>query len=168
MGLGQRDRLRAVSLRLYSQFPCHETQNHQPKRRALMTHSTPETWTHILSLMAAIIVSDDRVREDEIQSFINNTRFMARELNQDIALSDDLLRGWLEAKRATIAAIIMSDEADTFIIENIMALEPFAPKQFLLNCLISIAASDAEIHYKEADLINLAAAYWDLTPIKSQ
>jgi len=131
-----------------------------------MTRSTPQTWDNILSLMAAIIVSDTRIREDEIQSFIKNARHMARELNQDIALSDDLLKSWFDARRDDIAKIVTSESADSFIVENIMALEPFAPKQFLLNCLISIAASDAEIHFKEADLINLAAAYWDLTPIK--
>jgi len=133
-----------------------------------MTHSTPQQWTHILSLMAAIIVSDERIREEEIQSFIKNARHMAAELNQDVALSDEMLRTWFNAKRDNIAKVVMSGEADSFIVKNIMALEPFAPKQFLLNCLISIAAADAEIHYKEADLINLAAAYWDLTPIKSR
>jgi len=138
------------------------------KKQSIMARSTPETWEHILSLMAAIIVSDKRVREDEIQSFIRNARLMARKLNQDIALSDELLQRWFEAKRENITSIISSDAADSYIVENIMALEPFAPKQFLLNCLTSIAASDAEIHYKEADLINLAAAYWDLAPIKSQ
>lgn len=131
-----------------------------------MAKPTPETWTHILSLMAAIVVSDEKVREDEIQSFIKNARYMAHELNQDAALSDDWMRSWFDTKRDEIANAIASGGADRFIIDNIMALEPFAPKQFLLNCLISIAASDAEIHYKEADLVNLAAAYWDLSPIK--
>jgi hypothetical protein len=133
-----------------------------------MTQPTPKTWEHILSLMTAIIVSDKRVREEEIESFVKNARFMAGELNQDIALSDDMLRGWFNAKREGIASVVTSDKADSFLVENIMALEPFAPKQFLLNCLTSIAASDTEFHYKEADLINLAAAYWDLTPIKSR
>jgi len=132
-----------------------------------MTQSTPKTWTHILSLMAAIIVSDERVREDEIQSFVKNARYMARELNQEVGLTDDMLRRWFEAKHETIASIIMDGDADSFIVENVMALEPFAPKRTLLNCLINIAAADAEIHYKEADLVNLAAAYWDLSPIKA-
>jgi len=79
-----------------------------------------------------------------------------------------MLRSWFEAKHEKIASIIMKGDADNFIVENIMALEPFAPKQSLLNCLINIAAADAEIHYKEAELVNLAAAYWDLTPIKSR
>lgn len=133
-----------------------------------MAQTTPETWTHILSLMAAIILSDSRVREDEIQSFIKNARYMARELNQDVGLTDDMLKTWFEAKHEDIAAIVMGGGADSFIVENIMALEPFAPKQVLLNCLISIAAADAEIHYKESDLVNLAAAYWDLAPIKAK
>lgn len=133
-----------------------------------MTQTTPETWTHILPLMAAIIVSDARVREDEIQSFIKNARLMARELKLEVGLTDDMLRSWFEAKHEKIASIIMKGDADNFIVENIMALEPFAPKQSLLNCLINIAAADAEIHYKEAELVNLAAAYWDLTPIKSR
>jgi len=118
--------------------------------------------------MAAIVVSDTRIRDDEIQCFIKNARFMASKLNQDIDLSDDLLRSWFAAKRDDITKIITGDTADTFIVENIMALEPFAPKQFLLNCLINIAASDAEIHFKEVDLINLAAGYWGLTLIKSR
>jgi len=132
-----------------------------------MTRPTSEIWTRILSLMAAVIVSDDRVREDEIQSFIKNVHIMADELNQDIALSDDLLHIWFETKRDDIAKQISGGNADTFIVENIMALEPFASKQVLYNCFISIAASDAEIHPKEAELVNLAAAYWGLSPIKS-
>jgi len=132
-----------------------------------MTQSTPKVWNHILSLMAAIVVSDDRVREDEIQSFIKNARVMARELNQDMALSDELLRAWFETKRKDISHQVSSLGADTFIIENLLALEPFASKQTLHNCFLSIAASDSEIHPKEIELINLAAAYWDLSPIKS-
>jgi len=118
--------------------------------------------------MAAIIVSDSRVREDEIQSFLKNVRLMANELNQNVDLTDANLIAWFETRRDGIADLITGEKADSFIVENIMALEPFAPKQFLLNCLINIAAADAEIHYKEADLINLAAAYWGLTPIKSR
>jgi len=133
-----------------------------------MTRPTPEMWNHILSLMAAIVVSDDRVREDEIQSFIKNVRVMARELNQDFGFSDKLLRSWFETKRGNIAEQISGGKADTFIVENIMALEPFASKQVLFNCFISIAASDAEIHPKEAELVNLAAAYWGFPPIKGQ
>lgn len=133
-----------------------------------MTLITPETWNHILSLMTAIIMSDKRVREDEVQSFIKNAHFMAQELNQNIGLTDEMLQNWFEAKREKIASAVMSDEADSYLIEKIMALENFAPKQTLLNCLISIAAADAEIHYEEADLVNLAAAYWGLKPIKAK
>lgn len=132
-----------------------------------MANPTPETWTHILSLMAAIIVSDTHIRDDEIQSFIKNARFMAAELNQDVAITDEMLRNWFDINRDNIAKITSGDDADNFIIENIMALEPFAPKQVLLNSFISIAASDADIHSKEAELVNLAAAYWNLSPIKS-
>lgn len=133
-----------------------------------MTHSTPAIWNHMLSLMAAIVVSDERIREDEIQSFIKNARFMAQELNQDIDLSDNLLRDWFEVRRDDISKEITGAAADRFIVENIIALEPFAPKQILLNCLINISASDAEIHNKEVDLVNLAAAYWGLSPIKGR
>lgn len=133
-----------------------------------MASSTPETWTNILSLMAAIIVSDERVREDEVQSFIKNTRYLARELNQDVKLSDAWLRSWFDTKRDTIAASVIGGDADSFIVEHALALDTFEYKQLLLNGLVSIAASDAEIHHKEADLINLIAAYWDLPPIKSR
>jgi len=127
-----------------------------------MARPTPDIWNHVLSLMAAVVLSDKRIREDEIKSFIKNARLMARELNQELDLSDELLQGWFEAKREGIAKQLTGGNADAFFVENIIALEPFAPKQVLLNCLISISASDAELHHSEVDLVNLAAAYWEL------
>jgi len=122
-----------------------------------MSRPTPEIWDHILTLMASIVVSDQRVREDEINSFIKNAHIMANEMNQT-----------LEARRQDIAREISAETVDTYIVGNVMALEPFFHKQVLLNCLISIAAADAEIHEKEVDIVNLAAAYWDLPPIRSR
>jgi Tellurite resistance protein TerB. len=133
-----------------------------------MSQPTPEIWDHILTLMASIVVSDQRVREDEINSFIKNAHIMANEMNQTLEMSDMLLTRWFEARRQDIAREISAETVDTYIVGNVMALEPFFHKQVLLNCLISIAAADAEIHEKEVDIVNLAAAYWDLPPIRSR
>jgi len=133
-----------------------------------MPVSTPEMWNHILTLMAAIVVSDKRIREDEKRSFIKNTRLMADKIDRCLDVSDDDLTLWFSARRDDIAQKITHENMSDFVINTIIALEPFLHKQVLLNCLTSIAAADAEMHKKEVEIINIAAAYWGLNPIRTR
>ncbi|MEP1230621.1 MAG: hypothetical protein ABJG88_08085, partial [Litorimonas sp.] len=123
-----------------------------------MPQLTLQTWNHILTLMAAIIVSDNRIRHDELESFVKNVRVMSEKLNQDLELSDDDLSRWFTARCDDVSGHVNGPHVNIYIVENIMALEPFFHKEYLLNCLIDIAASDAELHKNEIDIINIASA----------
>ncbi len=131
-----------------------------------MSRTSADTWNHILTLMAAIVVSDARVVEDEIDSFLKNVKLIADDLDRALEVSEDDLIHWFNAKRNHIAQQTTHQNMNRFIVNNIISLEPFYEKQTLLNCLISIAASDSDMHEKEVDIINIAAAYWELSPIR--
>ena len=133
-----------------------------------MTSPTTDMWESILSLMALIVLSDDYVHENEVQSFVNNARHMATKIYRDVNLSDATLRQWFEAKQNSLKAEIAGDMANSFIVTHIIALEAFGPKQDLLDGLINISMSDGGIHSMEVELINLTAAYWGLSPVNKQ
>jgi len=126
------------------------------------SQSTPDMWEHILTLMSVVVLSDSQLRDDEVLSFVNNTRVMAKGLDQNLEMSEEDLLRWFAAKRSAIFAKVNGPNTGAFIVENIMALDAFFHKETLLECLTNIAVSDAEFHEKEADIINLAAAYWEL------
>jgi len=130
--------------------------------------TSPDDWNHILTLMAAIILADDIVLKNEIQSFEKNVGLLADELNFPLDKSNDVISRWFEARREDIAHALSGPHPDRFIMENIIALDNFPLKQTLLKGLIEISASDAEIHRNEADVINLAAVYWGLDIVKTR
>lgn len=133
-----------------------------------MTPPTADMWDSILSLMALIIMSDNEVRSNEIQSFVANAQSIALEVYEDTKITDESLKQWYVSKRKTLEAAIMSDISYSFMVSHIMILEDFEQKQSLLNSLIRISTSDGGTHPNEIEIINLAAAYWGLPPVNNQ
>ena len=117
--------------------------------------------------MTCVVLADGDVLENEVQSLIQNARILVEEVGQPMDMNDELLAVWYEVHKDNIAKVIQGPDSDKFIMNTIIALENFPLKQILLNGLIKISASDADINSHEVEVINLTAAYWDLKHIGS-
>ena len=117
--------------------------------------------------MTCVVIADGEVLENEIQSLIKHARILVEETGRPIDMNDELLAVWFEVNKNNITKALRGPDSDKFIMNTIIGLDSFHLKQILLNGLIRISASDADINRSETEIVNLAAVYWDLKPIYS-
>ncbi|WP_371396750.1 hypothetical protein [Fretibacter rubidus] len=124
----------------------------------------PEQWTDIFTLLAIIVVADDRVYKEEVDSFVAQVDILKSEVGSDALVTPKLAFDWFVAQRDEIKARVQQENAEFFIVRTIQGLLDFPNHGALLRSMEAVSVSDREFHIEEKSIIQLAAAYWGQTP----
>jgi len=125
---------------------------------------SPITWTHVFVLLAAVVVSDDLVMEEELDSFTDAVHHMCEKMKLDGRPSHEEIMTWFNTNQKYIRGLLTSPLADSKFTETIMALSDFSHKELLLENMQRISMSDNDVHEAEFDLIVLSSALWGIMP----
>ncbi|WP_409433271.1 hypothetical protein ACJ3XI_01870 [Litorimonas sp. RW-G-Af-16] len=133
-----------------------------------MAQSTPDNWQHIMTLMACVIASDHTVSDAERERFVTNVRQLADVIDPNNFYEDDTVRRWFTAKIPAIIKDMHSPLGDLVVAETAMALDSFTQKRAVLDAMIDLSTLDGDFVGQEVEVVNLTAAYWDLSPVRSK
>lgn len=125
---------------------------------------TSEHWMHIFTLLAIIVVADERVYKEEVDCFVEQVDILKADIDSDALVTAKLAFDWFVAQRHEIQAKLQSDEAEFFVIRTIQQLLDCPNHPALLRSMRSVSMSDQEFHVQEKSIIELAAAHWGLNP----
>lgn len=124
----------------------------------------PEQWTEIFTLLAIIVVADNRVYKEEVDSFVGQVDILKSQVGSEALVTSKLAFDWFIAQRDEIKAKINQDNAEFYIVRTIQSLMDFPDHGALLRSMEAVSVSDREFHIEEKSIIQLAAAYWGQTP----
>ena len=124
----------------------------------------PEQWTEIFTLLAIIVVADNRVYKEEVDSFVGQVDILKSQVGSEALVTSKLAFDWFIAQRDEIKAKINQDNAEFYIVRTIQSLMDFPDHGALLRSMEAVSVSDREFHIEEKSIIQLAAAHWGQTP----
>ncbi len=123
---------------------------------------TPEERKYIYTLLAAVILVDQRIRTVEIETFIELILGFQTALRDPNAQSKDQISGWFHKNRETVIKLLNAPDRNGRLAALFNKLDGFVFKTHLLAAMESIAVSDKELHESEVDIMQMAADYWNL------
>ena len=124
----------------------------------------PDHWTDIFTLLAIIVVADDRVYKEEVDSFVAQVEILKTEVGSEALVTTKLAFDWFHAQRDEIRAKIQQENSQFFVVRTIQGLLDFPDHGALLRSMEAVSVSDREFHIEEKSVIELAAAYWGQKP----
>lgn len=124
---------------------------------------TSEQWMHVFTLLAIIVVADERVYKEEVDCFVAQVDILKADINGETLVTPKLAFDWFVAQKNEIQAKLKSDEAEFFVIRTIQQLLDFPDHAALLRCMQSVSMSDEDFHIQEKTIIELAAGHWGIT-----
>ena len=134
--------------------------SHSAEMGALMN---PDNWTDIFTLLAIIVVADNRVYKEEVDCFVAQVDILKAEVGSDALVTPKLAFDWFNAHRDNIKAKIQQENSQFFVVRTIQGLLDFPDHGALLRSMEAVSVSDREFHIEEKSIIELAAAYWGQT-----
>ena len=116
----------------------------------------------VLRLLVYVITADDKIYQEEIDSFLNVTsELRLSDMNSQV-LTREWLLDWFSHNLEGIKSASDNSDVDMQIIHLFIRLQLWDEKAQLLSATRKIAGSDGDYHLNEKVLIALAAAYWDM------
>ncbi len=115
-----------------------------------------------LILLAAVILIDSRVREVEVDTFVELITGFQNALRENDPMSREEISDWFDAHKSRIRDMLDSPKRDEKLRLLFDDLDSFVFKPHLLAAMESIAISDKELHSTEVDIIQMAADHWNL------
>lgn len=122
----------------------------------------PSKWSDIFSLLSIIVIADNRVYKEEVDSFTDHVVALKHAFKSDTLLTKKLALDWFMAHRDAIASEMRGKNAEMLLSRKILKFSDFEYRQELLNAMYTIACSDGELHTRESHIIEMAAAQWGL------
>lgn len=122
----------------------------------------PSKWSDIFSLLSIIVIADDRVYKEEVDSFTDHVVALKEAFKSDTLLTKKLALDWFMAHRDQIATEMRGKNAEIILSRKILQFANFEHRHELLKAMYKIACSDGELHEREKHVIEMAAAQWGL------
>lgn len=116
----------------------------------------------LLTLLALTILADKRVFSQEVEAFLEAARTLQADLDMEANLTNASLLAWFENNRDSLKLTLTHPEFENRVNALFMRVSILPNKQPILERMLSIAASDDEIHVSEQALIILAAKHWNV------
>ena len=116
----------------------------------------------VLRLLVYVITADDKVYQEEIDSFLRVSSELELSDDNSLILERDWLFDWFLQNYEAVKAANVRADVDTKIVHLFIRLKAWPNKKQLLDATRTIAASDGDYHLNEKVVIALAAAYWDM------
>ena len=120
----------------------------------------PNDVDNILSLLAATVVVDQRVYEDEVTAFINGVKRLSAESLIKANLSYDKIRTWFEAHQKEIRKNVTSPFFKEWVAALLDRMPYIENKSSILAVMNDIAKADGRVHISERVLVSFTENYW--------
>ena len=120
----------------------------------------PNDVDNILSLLAAIVVVDQRVYEEEVAAFISGVKRLSAEGLFKVNLSYDKIRTWFEAHQDDIRKNVISPFFKEWIAALLDRIPHIENKSSILAVMNDIAKADGRVHISERVLVSFTENYW--------
>jgi len=119
-------------------------------------------WTHILTLLSAAVIVDNRVYKEEVDMFVERTLSLKDIITPDMIFSKKMAFDWFVVHRDDVRSWMTDIDSHTIILRHILALgdSPFCKD--ILEAIYAIVTVDGEYHASEIDMIAMACKHWNL------
>jgi len=116
----------------------------------------------ILSILMLVILIDNKVYPEEVDTFANAVRKISTKIDPDILFTESMASDWFRANRADYKARLHQESSNAMIKTLIRKLEKFSGRKDVFYNMIRIAHSDKEYHGTEHSLIQQASHSWNI------
>jgi len=123
---------------------------------------TQHLWDQILMLLSVMIMADGRVRDEEIDAFVDGVKVLQSSFEPGPSLTDESYISWFRLNETRSRELILAEPFEAALMPYLTELSELPNCQLLLDQLRTIADSDMHRDKAESDLLTLAAAFWGL------
>jgi len=116
---------------------------------------------NILTLLTLVILIDDRVYPEEVETFSDAAHRLCYNIDPGILFTSSMAADWFKANRASIH-MRLHEESKGFVRKIIRSLTGFKKRKDVFFNMVQIAHSDKEYHTKEHIVIQLASEIWSI------
>lgn len=117
------------------------------------------TLDDILTPLAITVIIDQKVRDPEMNAYIEQGIGLA-ELFGFKDLNSDDLRGWYESHAAELRDKLSGKRRNTLVLRALTRFKEDIQIENVYDAMVAISVSDKEFHVEESELIRSAASIW--------
>lgn len=122
-----------------------------------------EQWNEIFTLLSMVILADDRIYKEEVDTFVGRVMEIKAAMSEDETLiTSDIAFEWFRGNKETIQKAMKSGESHFIALKSIKSLAKFKHRDEVLRAMTAVSIADEEYHPTEESLITIAAAHWGL------
>jgi len=116
----------------------------------------------VLTLLSIVILIDDRVYPEEVETFSKAVQKISEQIDPNILFTPSMAADWFRANRENIMMKLKNETSDALIRSIIQNLREFDGHKDVFFNMIRIAHSDKEYHRTEHQVIKLASTAWNI------
>lgn len=119
-------------------------------------------WKDIFKLLAMVVIADERVYKEEVDSFVNSVLALKSSIDDDILITRDMAFEWFRGNRDEILELVKTPEFSATALQIIFSMNEFEHRAAVLQAMMTVSMSDNEFHPSEETLIVSTASHWKL------
>lgn len=118
----------------------------------------------ILSPLALTVIIDNKVRDPEMNEFIEQAHGLLEMLGYGDQMNKPKIKAWFKHEEPKLQAAIKGKKKNTVILKALTRFkDDDALIEALYDAMLAISISDKEYHASESDLVKSAASLWGYT-----
>lgn len=121
-------------------------------------------WTKIFTLLAAVVLLDDKVDGAELDCFTNAVNELTITLGFDGHVPAADIQNWFTRNEVALRELLASSSAEIRFTDMILSLAEFDYVSLVFEMMERISLSNTKVDKAEFDLVILASALWGLQP----
>jgi len=122
-----------------------------------------QIWNNIFELLSLVIIADGRVFKEEVDTFIDSVMDIKANAEGDSTLvTRNLAMEWFKSHREQIIASVNAPDRRAQEIKLVLRFNNYPYRRAVLQAMVNISLSDDDFHKNEENLVDIAAANWDI------
>ena len=120
----------------------------------------PKTASHVLTLVATMILADVRAHGYKSQTFISEARCMEFLHKLGLQISEARLLLWFELHKDLISEKMRTRDFKTWFYDILDSLNNLSEKMHILNMMQRLSNTDQQVNINGQALFELTKRYW--------
>lgn len=116
----------------------------------------------VLTLLAIVILIDDKVYPEEVETFSKAVQKISEQIDPNILFTPSMASGWFRDNRESILRKLRNETSDSLIDSIIQKLRSYNGHKDVFFNMIRIAHADQEYHQTEHAVIKMASEAWNI------
>lgn len=115
----------------------------------------------ILSPLALTVIIDNKVRDPEMNEFIEQAQGLLEMLGYGDQMNKQKIKTWFQHEEPKLKAAIKGKKKNTVVLKALTRFkDDDAIIEAMYDAMLAISISDKEYHASESDLVKSAASLW--------